>query len=50
MATFYHGTSARFYYGHLDFSSYAEQVEQQLSRSVAEYRPLNETGVRRVAG
>jgi hypothetical protein len=45
-----HGTAARFYYGAMDMSGYAEQVEQQLSRSLAEYRPLNATGVIRVAG
>jgi len=46
----FHGTTARFYYGHMDFSSYAEQVEQQLSRSVAEYRPLDATAVQRIGG
>ena len=45
-----HGTAARFYYGHMDFSGYAEQVEQQLSRSLAEYRPLNGSGVIRLPG
>ena len=48
MAT--HGTSARFYYGHFDMSGYTEQVEQQLSRSIAECRPLSAKGVLRVAG
>ena len=38
-----HGTAARFYYGAMDMSGYAEQVEQQLSRSLAEYRPLSGT-------
>lgn len=45
-----HGTAARFYYGGFDMSGYAEQVEQQLSRSIAEYRPLNGTGVIRLPG
>lgn len=48
--TFYHGTAARFYYGALDFSGYTEQVEAQLSRSMAEYRVLNAAGVGRIAG
>lgn len=50
MSTFYHGTAARFYYGHFDMSGYAEQVEQQLSRKLAEYRPLNATAVQRLPG
>jgi len=45
-----HGTAARFYYGAMDMSGYAEQVEQQLSRSLAEYRPLSGTAVRRLGG
>jgi hypothetical protein len=50
MAEIYHGTAARFYHHTIDMSSYAEQVEQQLSRALAEYRPLNATAVRRLAG
>jgi len=50
MGTFYHGTAARFYYHTFDMSGYAEQVEQQLSRSLAEYRPLSGTAVRRLGG
>jgi hypothetical protein len=34
----------------MDMSGYAEQVEQQLSRSIAECRPLSAGGVLRVAG
>ena len=45
-----HGTAARFYYHTIDMSGYAEQVEQQLSRSLAEYRPLNGDGVIRLPG
>jgi hypothetical protein len=48
--TLYHGTGARFYYHTMDLSGYAEQVEQQLNRSVAEYPPLNATAVERLAG
>lgn len=48
--TFYHGTTAKFYYHTLDMSCYVEQVDTQLSRSLAEYRPLCQTAVTRVPG
>ncbi len=48
--TFYHGTAARFYYHTLDMSGYAEAVDLALSRALAEYRPLNASGVGRLAG
>lgn len=48
--TFYHGTAARFYWHTFDMSGYVEQVEQQLARDLAEYKPLNAAGVQRVAG
>ena len=50
MANFQHGTTARFYYHSYDMSCYAEQVEQQLNRSLAEYRPLCADSVIRVPG
>jgi len=50
MTTFYHGTSARFYYHTLDMSPYAEQVEQQLSRELAEARLMGGKSVTRLAG
>jgi len=48
--TTYHGTTARFYYGNMDMSGHTEEVQQQLNRSLAEYRPLNATGVIRAPG
>lgn len=45
-----HSIGARFYYHCMDLSGYAEQVEQQLSRSLTEYRPLNATAVQRLPG
>ncbi len=47
---FQHGTTARFYYHNLDMSCFAEQVEQQITRSLAEYKPLCANGVIRVPG
>jgi len=47
---FGHGTAARFYWHTFDMSGYAEEVSQQLSRSMAEYRPLNGNSVRRFPG
>jgi hypothetical protein len=47
---FQHGKRARFYYHGFDMSCFAEQVEQQLNRSLAEYRPLCADGVIRVPG
>lgn len=48
--SFSHGTAARFYLHTLDYSGYAEAVDLALSRSLAEYRPLNAQGVQRVPG
>jgi hypothetical protein len=50
MADFQHGTRARFYYHSFDMSCYAEQVEQQITRSLAEYKPLCADSVIRVPG
>lgn len=50
MTDFQHGISARFYYHTYDMSCFTEQVEQQLSRALAEYRPLCANGVIRVPG
>lgn len=50
MGNIYHGTAARFYYHTLDMSDYAEQIEQQLSRTLAEYRPLSGAAIQRVSG
>ena len=47
---FQHGTRARFYYHDLDMSCFAEGVEQQLNRSLAELRPLCADSVIRVPG
>ena len=47
---FKHGTAGRFYYHTLDYSAYAEQVESQLTRDLAEYRPLSGGHVVRVPG
>lgn len=50
MSTFHHGTGARFYYHCLDMSPYAEQVEEQLSRELAEARLMGHKSVVRRSG
>lgn len=50
MATFQHGINARIYVHNYDMSPYVEGVEMELTRSLAETRPLSETNLRRVAG